>query len=82
MIEWLGFVLAVAGSIASVVGTLYNNLKHDHRKAMEIWGYYANPLLLVWAIGFCFNLWDSGLSGGAFVLLYSVNTISNWYGLR
>jgi hypothetical protein len=81
-LEIIGAVLATVGSITSVIGSLYNNLKHDHLTAMKIWGYGSNPLLLIWSIGLCFKIWDGGISGAALVLMYGIFTVTNLWGLK
>lgn len=78
--EIAGPAVAVTGSALSIVGTLYNNLKLDHRKAMLFW-MVSNPVLLIWAVGNVYGFWDGGLSAGALGVMYLVFTITNFYGL-
>ena len=80
-LETVGITLATTGSIISVIGSLYNNLWHNHLAAMKIWGYGSNPLLLIWSLGLCLHLWDGGLSGVALAAMYSIFTVTNIYGL-
>jgi ABC-type xylose transport system permease subunit len=80
MIEWLGTICAVLGSIVSVVGALVNNLKHDHHRAME-WWMYSNILLLTWCVGNLAGLWNGGISVGAMMCMYLIFTVSNAWGL-
>ena len=79
-LEAFGVALAIGGSSLSIIGTLYNNLKLDHHKAMHLW-MLSNPLLLIWAVGYGYHLWNSSLSAGALVLMYLVFTVTNFYGL-
>ena len=81
MIYEIGTILAITGSILSVLGALINNLRHDHRRAMEIWT-YSNILLLVWAAGLSIGAWNGGLSGAALCVMYAVFMISNAWGLK
>ena len=80
-LETVGIILATTGSIISVIGSLYNNLWHNHLAAMKIWGYGSNPLLLIWSLGLCLHLWDGGLSGLALTIMYCIFTVTNIYGL-
>ena len=80
-LETVGIILATTGSFISVIGSLYNNLWHNHLAAMKIWGYGSNPLLLIWSLGLCLHLWDGGLSGVALAIMYSIFTVTNIYGL-
>ncbi len=75
-----GSVLAVSGSIISVAGALVNNLKHNHRGAMQLW-MFSNVMLLVWSAGYLAGLWDGGLSVGALMVMYLVFAVSNFWGL-
>ena len=76
----IGPVLAISGSLLSIIGALMNNLYLDHIGAMKVW-IFSNLLLLAWAYGYDREYWDGGLSGKALVVMYLVFTISNFYGL-
>jgi len=76
----IGVSLAIAGSILSVVGTLYNNLKLDHGTAMMFWQ-TSNPMLFVWAVGVALGYWNGGLSIGVVAVMYLIFTVTNFYGL-
>ena len=76
----IGAILAVSGSIVSVIGTCYNNLWHRHITAMKIWA-VSNALLLIWAMGLSCDWWDGGISGVSLVLMYAIFSITNAYGL-
>jgi hypothetical protein len=80
--DQIGIGLSIVGSIISVIASLYNNLKHDHQKAMVIWGYGSNPILLIWSAGLSLHLWDGGIEGIPLFGMYLIFTISNLYGLR
>jgi ABC-type xylose transport system permease subunit len=71
----------VLGSILSVIGTLVNNLEHNHILAMRIWA-WSNPMLAVWAIGYLAGIWNGGVSVGALLGMYAIFTVTNWWGLR
>ena len=75
-----GSVLAVSGSIISVAGALVNNLKHNHRGAMQLW-MFSNVILLGWSIGYLAGLWNGSLSIGALMVMYLVFAVSNFWGL-
>jgi hypothetical protein len=79
-VEWIGTGLAIIGSTISIIGTLYNNLKLDHRTAMKIWA-ASNPILVVWSIGLAVGWWDGGLPGVALAVMYLVFAVTNFYGL-
>ena len=79
--EFIGIFLATIGSIISVIGSLYNNLRRDHLTAMKIWGYGSNPILLIWSVGLCLKLWDGGLSGISLAVMYMIFSVSNIWGL-
>ena len=81
MLEQIGVIISVVGSIVSIVCSVENNLFHRHLLAMQIWGYGSNPILLVWSVGLSLHLWDGGLSGLPLVGMYSAFTITNIYGL-
>lgn len=76
----IGSGLAIGGSILSITGALVNNLRHDHRKAMEIW-MFSNIMLLLWACGYLAGYWNGALSMGAVALMYGAFTVSNAWGL-
>jgi hypothetical protein len=76
----IGSILATLGSLIAIYGTLVNNLKRDHFRAMQIWQ-YSNPILFIWAIGFCFNLWEGGFPGAFMAAMYLVFAVTNRYGL-
>lgn len=78
--SFLGTLLATIGSCVSIYGTLVNNLKRNHIRAMEIWS-ISNVILLVWATGLSMDLWNGGLSGVALIIMYGVFTVSNQWGL-
>jgi hypothetical protein len=80
VIETIGLICAILGSILSIIGALTNNLYHDHRGAME-WWMYSNVLLLIWCAGNLGELWNGGISVGAMMLMYLIFTVSNLYGL-
>jgi len=73
-------MLAVGGSVISVAGTLVNNLYLDHTTAMLFW-MISNPILFVWAIGNIKNWWNDGISIEALAAMYSIFTVTNFYGL-
>jgi hypothetical protein len=81
LLDQIGIFLSIIGSVISVTGSLYNNLRHDHLAAMKIWGYGSNPILLVWAIGLSLHLWDGGVAGIPLVIMYGLFTLTNIYGL-
>lgn len=76
----IGSALSIIGSIISIVGTCYNNLLHEHLRAMQVW-MLSNIILLIWSIGNYLKWWDGGLSGLALAIMYGVFTSSNLYGL-
>jgi hypothetical protein len=79
-ISLLGFPLALAGAILSILGALDNNLFHHHRRAMLLW-MLSNPLLFIWAVGMMLGLWADGL-GLAFIAgMYLLYIFSNAYGI-
>jgi hypothetical protein len=80
MIELIGEVCAVTGSVISIGGALTNNLLHDHNRAME-YCMYSNVLLLVWCGGNLSGLWNGGISVGAMMCMYLIFTVSNAWGL-
>lgn len=80
-LEYLGPVLAITGSILSIVGTLVNNLYLEHRWAMKVWA-ISNPILSVWALGVLWGYWNGGMSIAALLVMYLVFTVTNYYGLR
>lgn len=81
MLTLIGASLAVLGSLLSVVGTLVNNLQHRHVTAMRLWA-WSNPMLAIWAIGYIAGIWNGGVSVGALLVMYSIFTVTNWWGLR
>lgn len=80
LISVVGICLATGGSILSIIGTLINNLRHNHVGAMKIWG-FSNPMLATWAVGYLMGWWNGSLSVGAMLVMYLVFTITNWWGL-
>jgi hypothetical protein len=80
MLAEIGACLAIGGSIISVAGALINNLKHNHRGAMQLW-MFSNVMLLVWSAGYLSGIWNGGLSVGALMVMYLVFAISNFWGL-
>lgn len=80
MIETIGYVLVIGGSIISIVGSLVNNLQHKHREAM-MWWMVSNPLLCAWAIGNVAGVWNGGISVSALAAMYGLYAITNLYGL-
>lgn len=78
--EVAGGVLAVLGSLISVIGALVNNCWHDHHGAMRLW-MYSNIMLLIWSVGYLAGLWNGGLSVGALMVMYLIFTVSNAWGL-
>ena len=58
-----------------------NRLPNNHIIAMRIWA-WSNPMLAVWAIGYIAGIWNGSLSVGALLVMYSVFTATNWWGLR
>ena len=80
VMEDIGSVLAISGSVLSICGTLINNLWLEHRWAMKVWA-ISNPILSVWAIGVLLGIWNGGLSILAVLVMYVVFTATNWYGL-
>ena len=80
MVEYIGSILAVGGSLLSVYGALIFNLRNDYTQAKLIWA-ISNPMLLAWALGYIAGYWDGSLSIAALAVLYAVYTVSNWWGL-
>ena len=78
--EVIGETLAVLGSIISVIGTLYNNIRHDHHRAMELW-FFSNLFLMLWAGGYVLGYWDGGVSMAALFVMYCIYFVTNVYGL-
>ena len=79
-ISAIGSLLATTGACVSIYGTLVNNLRKDHLRAMRIWS-WSNIVLLAWATGFWLGWWLDGLSAIALMAMYSVFTVSNLWGL-
>lgn len=79
-VEKIGPVLAISGTVLTIIGTFINSFYLDHISAMGIW-LFSNPLMLGWAIGYDRGYWDGGLSAKALMVLYAVLTIVNAYGL-
>jgi hypothetical protein len=83
MIDYLyiiGAILAIGGSLLSIYGALIFNLRNDYTGAKVIWA-LSNPMLLFWAIGYVLGFWDSIISVAVMGCMYTVYTLSNWYGL-
>ena len=80
MMEIMGAIFAVVGSIVSIFGALSNNILHDHRGAMELW-MFSNILLLVWCAGNLAGLWNGGISVSAMMVMYLIFSVSNAWGL-
>ncbi len=78
--DTIGLLLAISGTIISIVGTLVNNISLDHTMAMWLW-MLSNPLLLCWAYGCYKKWWDGALSIEALAVMYLCFTVSNFYGL-
>jgi hypothetical protein len=77
---YTGLLLAIVGSIISIIGVCYNNIYRDHIKAMKVW-MFSNVFLMSWAMGNAYGLWNGGLSAVALAILYGIFTVTNIYGL-
>ena len=76
----IGSMLAIIGTVFSILGALDNNLFHHHRRAMILWS-ISNPILFIWAIGFLIGWWDGGLSISFLAAMYLLYIFSNTYGM-
>lgn len=48
---------------------------------MKIW-MTSNPILATWAMGYGLGIWNGGLSAAALAVMYTIFTVTNWYGLK
>jgi hypothetical protein len=76
----IGPVLAISGSVLTLLGTVLNSFLLDHIGAMTVWC-FSNPIMLAWAVGYFKGYWDGGLSAKALIGLYAGLTIFNTYGM-
>jgi hypothetical protein len=81
MIEIIGSALAIIGSLIACIGIHFNNQRHDHIRAMELWS-WSNPMLCVWSVGWYLNLWGGAIPVVGLTIMYSYYWISNYIGLR
>jgi hypothetical protein len=81
MIEILGSALAIIGSLIACIGVHVNNQRHDHIRAMKLWG-WSNPMLCVWSVGWCLNLWDGAVPVAGLAVMYAYYSLSNRMGLK
>jgi hypothetical protein len=80
-LETAGAFLAISGSLVSIYGALLNNLFHNHIGAMKVWT-FSNVFLMIWSYGNSLHLWNGGLPSAFMGVMYSIFTVTNWYGLR
>jgi hypothetical protein len=76
-----GSALAILGSLIACIGVYVNNQKHDHIQAMRLWS-WSNPMLCVWAVGWCAGLWDGAVPVAGLAIMYAYYSISNRMGLQ
>jgi len=74
--KYFGAILAIAGTIFSIVGAYVNNIWIDPLLARQLW-MISNPILLVWAIGLWKNWWKDVLGIKCVVGLYVFFTVTN-----
>lgn len=74
-------VLAIIGSILSLVGALVNNLWLDPLLARKIW-MFSNPVFLGYFVGADLKWWNGQhISTRALIVTYSVFTVTNFISL-
>ena len=80
--DTIGELLAVSGSVLSIMGAMINNITLNHVLAMKVW-MISNPVLLVYFTGVDAAWWNGSrhISTRAIILLYFIFTVSNLYGL-
>jgi hypothetical protein len=71
--QTIGTILAVVGSIFSLVGAAANNMLLDPLLARQLW-LVSNPLLLCWAIGIWKKYWCDGIGVDAICAMYTFYT--------
>jgi hypothetical protein len=79
-ISLLGFPLALAGAIISIVGNLLNTIRKMHRLAIGLWT-VSSFLIAVWGTGYMLGIWRDGLAVAAITGMNVIFLISNVYGL-
>lgn len=77
----IGIALSLGGSLIACYGVHVNNQRLDHADAMYWWG-YSNPMLCIWAFGWCLTLWDGSIPMLGLGCMYLYYSVSNRLGMR
>jgi hypothetical protein len=76
----VGNYIAVAASIISITGVIFNNAMLEHTMAMWIWT-VSNFLFIIFFFGQYIKLWNSGLSSATICITYVIMFVTGIYGL-
>jgi len=79
VLETIGAIIAISGSLVSIYGNLQNTIYQNHFGALKTWT-YSSILLMVWAAGNSIQLWHGGISSGIMAVMYAIFTATNIRG--
>lgn len=75
----VGQALIITGSVIGIAGGVFNAVAY-HDTAIDLW-LFANPFLLIWAIGYLRGWWNTKMSIGWIAATYAVYTVLNAYAV-